>query len=101
MRSAILTLSCLVFSCPLWAASPKIAVVLDDFGLTYPKDQPDEDWMKISWPVTMAVMPVSPRTTKAALRVKEAGHELIIHFPFDKYLKLDLPKGRVSAGDLK
>jgi len=76
-------------------------VVIDDLGLTYPKDQPDEDWMKIPWPVTMAVMPVSPRTTKAAQQVKEAGHELIIHFPFDKYLKLELPKDRVAPGDLK
>jgi len=82
-------------------ARPRIAVVIDDFGLTYPKDQPDEDWMNIPWPVTFAVMPVSPRTAAAARRVKEMGHELIIHFPFDKYLQLRLPKESVAPDDLK
>ena len=106
MNNRVAVLLVCLFASSAWAQQPapekpRIAVVIDDFGLTYPKDQPDEDWMSIPWPVTFAVMPVSPRTTKAALRVKEAGHELIIHFPFDKYLKLDLPKDRVSAGDMK
>jgi uncharacterized protein len=81
-------------------AKPKLAVVIDDFGLTYPKDRPDKDWMALPFPVTYAVMPVSPRTVAVAKEVKAAGHELIIHFPFDKYLALDLPKDRVSDGDL-
>jgi polysaccharide deacetylase 2 family uncharacterized protein YibQ len=106
MNSKVAALACLLWAGPLWAgepapARPRLAVVIDDLGLTYPKDQPDEDWMSIPWPVTFAVMPVSPRTTKAARRVKESGHELIIHFPFDKYLQLELPKDRVSEGDLK
>ncbi len=84
-----------------FAAAPRLAVVIDDFGLTYPKDQPDDDWMKIEFPITFAVMPVSPRTTKAAEQTKAAGHELIIHYPFDKYQKLELPKDRVSDADRK
>jgi polysaccharide deacetylase 2 family uncharacterized protein YibQ len=83
------------------AAKPRLAVVIDDFGLTYPKDQPDADWMKISWPITFAVMPVSPRTKAAAEQTKKNGHELIIHFPFDKYLSLELPKDHVSPEDMK
>ncbi|MBI3552127.1 MAG: divergent polysaccharide deacetylase family protein [Elusimicrobia bacterium] len=79
---------------------PRLAVVIDDFGLTYPKDQPDEDWMKLSWPVTFAVMPESPRTRQAAARSKETGHELIIHFPFDPFLSLALPKDKASEEDL-
>ncbi len=86
---------------PAAPVRPRIAVVIDDFGLTYPKDQPDEDWMSIPWPVTFAVMPVSPRTAAAARRTKEAGHELIIHFPFDKYLQLRLPNESVAPDDLK
>ena len=62
-------------------AKPRIAVVIDDFGLTYPKNVPDEEWMKLSFPLTFAVMPESPRTTKAALAAKAAGKEVIIHFP--------------------
>ncbi|MDE2512417.1 MAG: divergent polysaccharide deacetylase family protein, partial [Elusimicrobia bacterium] len=84
-----------------FAAAPRLAVVIDDFGLTYPKDVPDEQWMALKFPLTFADMPVSPRTAKVAAETKAAGHELIIHYPFDKYQKLELPKDRVSAADLK
>jgi uncharacterized protein len=56
--------------------------------------------MALPWPVTFAVMPESPRTKSAASATKAAGHELIIHFPFDPFLKLELPKDRVSEADL-
>jgi uncharacterized protein len=85
---------------PAQPPKPKIAVVIDDFGLNYPKDVPDEDWMALGFPITYAVMPVSPRTAQAARRTREAGHELIIHFPFDKYLPLKLPKDSVDPDDL-
>lgn len=91
----------LLLAAPAFAAAPRLAVVIDDFGLTYPKDVPDAQWMALEFPLTFAVMPVSPRTTKVAEQTKAAGHELIIHYPFDKYQKLELPKDRVSAADLK
>lgn len=81
-------------------SKPRIAVVIDDFGLTYPKNVPDSQWMRIPWPVTFAVMPESPRTAQAARQTKESGHELIIHFPFDPFISLELPKDKASAGDL-
>lgn len=90
-----------LLAAPSLAASPRVAVVIDDFGLTYPKDVPDDQWMKLKLPLTFAVMPVSPRTAKAAEETKASGHELIIHYPFDKYQKLELPKDRVSDSDLK
>ena len=83
------------------SAAPRVAVVIDDFGLTYPKDVPDDLWMKIVFPITYADMPESPRTTKVAKEIKESGHELIIHYPFDKFQKLELPKDVVSPEDLK
>lgn len=101
MKNRLLAASLFLFAVPAFAAAPRIAVVIDDFGLTYPKDVPDEQWMKLKLPLTFAVMPVSPRTTKAAEETKAAGHELIIHYPFDKYQKLELPKDRVSPADLK
>ena len=87
---------------PAWGQTgpkPRIAVVIDDFGLTYPKNVPDARWMAVPWPITFAVMPESPRTAEAARRTKEAGHELIVHFPFDPFLSLELPKERLSASD--
>jgi polysaccharide deacetylase 2 family uncharacterized protein YibQ len=105
MTSLLLLLASLSFAQTPAASpapdKPKLAVVIDDFGLTYPKDQPDEDWMALKFPMTFAVMPVSPRTAKMAQRTKESGHELIIHFPFDKYLSLKLPKDAVDPEDLK
>ena len=94
----------LAFSFPIFAAAqqskPRIAVVIDDFGLTYKKNVPDADWMNVPWPVTFAVMPESPRTAKAAEETLKAGHELIIHFPFDPFLSLKLPKKAVDPEDL-
>jgi polysaccharide deacetylase 2 family uncharacterized protein YibQ len=81
-------------------ARPRIAVVIDDLGLTYKTNVPDEDWYALKVPMTFAVMPESPRTKEAARRAKESGHELIIHFPFDPFLSLELPKDSPSSGDL-
>jgi uncharacterized protein len=79
---------------------PRIAVVIDDFGFGYAKDVPEEQWMALEFPVTFAVMPASPRTTRSAKRTRETGHELIIHFPFDNFLALKLPKDAVDPEDL-
>ncbi|OGR84176.1 MAG: hypothetical protein A3J74_09240 [Elusimicrobia bacterium RIFCSPHIGHO2_02_FULL_57_9] len=90
-----------VFSLATSVARPRIAVVIDDFGLTYKKNVPDDEWMKISWPVTFAVMPESPRTRLAAKQTLEHKHELIIHFPFEPFLKLKLPADKADPEDLK
>lgn len=83
------------------AAAPRLAIVIDDFGLTYPKNPPDEKWMALDLPMTFAVMPESPRTSRAAKETLAAGKELVIHFPFDPFLSLELPAGRVSPEDLR
>ena len=101
MKNKNVVLALLLSAAPAFAGAPRVAVVIDDFGLTYPKDVPDEEWMKLKLPLTFAVMPVSPRTAKAAGETKASGHELIIHYPFDKYQKLELPKDKVSPEDLK
>jgi uncharacterized protein len=98
MLKALLVLLC-AFAARAEPSKPRVAVVIDDFGLTYPKNVPDEDWMRISWPITYAVMPESPRTGQAAKRTKETGHELIIHFPFDPFQSLKLPKDSVDPED--
>ena len=70
-------------------AGPRVAIVLDDFGLTYKKNVPDEEWMAFDQPLTL-----------------EAGKELIVHYPFDPFQKLVLakdaaaPEDVVSAGKL-
>lgn len=81
------------------ASRPKIALVIDDFGLTYPKNVPDEEWMKLPFSMTFAVMPESPRTRQAAEATRKAGKELIVHFPFDPFLSLELSKAAPSDAD--
>lgn len=97
---SILFFTAFLTSASAQAPKPRLAIVIDDFGLTYPKDVPDEKWMEIKWPITCADMPVSPRTEKVARQIKAAGHELIIHYPFDNYQKLELPKDHVTEADL-
>lgn len=50
-------------------------------------------------PLTFAVMPRSPKTREAARTIKASDKELIIHFPFDPFLKLELPGDAVSEKD--
>lgn len=95
-------LALILFGFPAAAAgSPRLAVVIDDFGLTYPKNVPDEKWMALRYPLTYAVMPESPRSTRSARETAAAGQELILHFPFDPFLSLELPKDGLSERDLK
>jgi polysaccharide deacetylase 2 family uncharacterized protein YibQ len=101
MKNNHIAVVLLLLASPAFAAAPRIAVVIDDFGLTYPKDVPDDKWMALKFPMTFADMPVSPRTTKVAEEIKASGHELIIHYPFDKYQKLKLPKDSVDPEDMK
>ena len=100
MRLRTITATILFASLRAGASPPRLAVVIDDFGLTYKTNVPDEDWYALKWPVTFAVMPESPRTQESARRTKETGHELIVHFPFDPFLSLDLPKDEVSQEDI-
>lgn len=98
MRNSLAVL--LVLMGPSAFAGPKVAVVLDDFGLTYKANPADEEWMALAGPLTFAVMPQSPRTKQAARSAMEAGRELIIHYPFDPFQVLDLAKDSATSEDV-
>jgi hypothetical protein len=84
------------------AAAPRVAIVIDDFGLNYKKTPPDEEWMAQAGTMTFAVMPESPRTKKVAPLVSAtANKELIIHYPFDPFQSLKLAKDNVDAEDVE
>ena len=57
--------------------------------------------MQLDFPITFAIMPDSPRTRQAAEAARRAGKEVIIHFPFDPFLTLDLRPDSVTEGDKK
>jgi len=82
-------------------AGPKVAVVIDDFALTYPKNPKDEEWMTFDEPLTFAVMPDYPITTSTAKRAREAGKEVIMHYPFDPYQKFDLNAEEATPADVE
>lgn len=99
MLSAIL----FAFLSPAFSADapkPRLAIVIDDLGLNYKTTPPDEEWMRIKWPMTFAVMPESPKTKQAAEHVRASGHELIIHYPFDPFQTLDLAKDAATPHDV-
>lgn len=82
------------------AAAPRVAVVIDDFGLNYKTTPPDEEWMALPSTMTFAVMPESPRTRKAAALTSAApSKELMIHYPFDPFQSLKLSKDAVDPED--
>ena len=83
------------------ASKPRIAVVIDDFGLNYKKTPPDEEWIALPSTMTFAVMPESPRTKKIAPMTSAASatKELIIHYPFDPFQSLKLAKDAVDPED--
>lgn len=93
-------LALVLLTVPAFAAGPRVAVVLDDFGLTYPKNPPDSEWMKLDEPLSFAVMPESPRTALAARETLAAGKELLIHYPFDPFQKFELAKDTATAADV-
>lgn len=81
-------------------AAPKVAIIIDDFGLNYKKTPPDEEWMALPGVMTFAVMPESPRTKKVSPLVSAAPtKELIIHYPFDPFQSLALAKDAVDPED--
>lgn len=81
------------------AAKPRLAVVIDDFGLEYKETPPDSEWFAVPWPFTAAVMPESPHSRRAALDAAKAGKPVILHFPFDPFLAFKLPKDTADPED--
>lgn len=97
MRNSLLAALALL---PAVASAARVAVVIDDFGLTYAANPPDERWMALDEPLTFAVMPESPRTRAAARATLAAGKELIVHYPFDPFQRLDLAEDAATPADV-
>ena len=97
---AVMTLVFAAVAVPVQAAAPKVAIVIDDFGLNYKKTPPDEEWMALPGTMTFAVMSESPRTKKVSPLVSAtANKELMIHYPFDPFQSLKLAKDAVDPED--
>ncbi len=94
-------LAALLFLAAPAFAGPRVAVVIDDFALTYPKNPPDAEWMAFDEPLTFAVMPDYKITTSTAKRAHEAGKEVIMHYPFDPYQRYDLNPNAATPGDVE
>ncbi|NNN05324.1 MAG: divergent polysaccharide deacetylase family protein [Elusimicrobia bacterium] len=95
------TLAALLLLAAPACAGPRVAVVIDDFALTYPKNPQDAEWMAFDAPLTFAVMPDYKITTLTAKRAHEAGKEVIMHYPFDPYQRYDLNPTAATPGDVE
>ncbi len=100
MKTERLALLLLALAAPALAA-PRVAVVIDDFALTYKANPPDEDWMRLDETLTFAVMPDYKITASTARRAREAGKEVIMHYPFDPYQKFDLNPNAATPADVE
>lgn len=101
MRNSLLAL---LLCAPALAAEtpkPKLALVIDDFGFDSKRTPPDAEWAALPFPVSYAVMPASPRTKQAAKTFADAKKEVLIHFPFEPFQTLKLPKDSVDPEDLQ
>jgi polysaccharide deacetylase 2 family uncharacterized protein YibQ len=73
---------------PVWAnvdkdnpaTNKKLAIVIDDFGNNM---QGTDDIMKLSIPLTIAVMPFLPTTRRDANWAHRLGHDVLIHMPME------------------
>lgn len=71
-----------------------LVFVIDDAGHNEWQLEP---FLKLPAPVTIAVLPGLPYTTKAALSVRKAGKELLLHQPMEALAGLDPGPGALRA----
>lgn len=102
MNKLVLLLSLAPAAFAAEPAKPRVAVVIDDFGLNYKTTPADELWMALPHALTYAVMPESPKTRQSAAATSAAkDKELMIHFPFDPFQNLKLSKDAVDPADVE
>ncbi|OPX90296.1 MAG: Divergent polysaccharide deacetylase [Pelotomaculum sp. PtaB.Bin104] len=61
--------------------TPKIAIVIDDFGGADTTSV--DEMLSINCPITVAVMPNLPNSREHALRASTAGFQVILHLPME------------------
>ncbi|MEL6365493.1 MAG: divergent polysaccharide deacetylase family protein [Pseudomonadota bacterium] len=73
---------------PAPSGRPRIAIVIDDLGLT---EEADARIRRLPGALTVAVLPYGPRARAQALAASAAGREVIVHIPLE-------PAGEETAG---
>ncbi|OAT87074.1 divergent polysaccharide deacetylase family protein [Desulfotomaculum copahuensis] len=70
-------------ACAGVVAKPRIALVIDDFGIN---GRPGvEEMFSIKRPLTFAVMPRQPASRQLARRAAAAGYQVIVHLPMQPF----------------
>lgn len=101
MRTSVVLAALLAWPASAQPPRPRVAVVIDDFGLNSRRTPSDAEWLALPFALTYAVMPSSPQTKEAARAVRAAGRELIIHYPFDPFQTLVLREDAADPEDVK
>ncbi|MCD4690529.1 divergent polysaccharide deacetylase family protein [bacterium] len=85
--------------------APRVAIIIDDFG--YNMSEVTKGFFKLEEPITIAVLPLCPRTTAAANAAHEAGKQVLVHIPMQPERYPDVNPGdgalleRHTAEELK
>lgn len=66
---------------PSATSSPRIAIVIDDFG--YSGSETTMGFLNMDFPLTISVLPHCPHTTDIAHAAHRAGKEVIVHIPME------------------
>ncbi len=79
---------------PEWKG--RIAVIVDDAGYDLAELEP---FLELPIPLAVAVLPNLPHSREAALRVKQAGKELLLHLPMEPEGGENPGPGALRTGD--
>ncbi|MDN7137126.1 divergent polysaccharide deacetylase family protein [Pseudidiomarina sp. 1ASP75-14] len=74
---------------------PRIAIVIDDLG----HHQNHFDFVELSFPVTLAIMPFTPKAEALATSATRQGHEVIIHMPMQAEHRDEQRQGELDRFD--
>ena len=87
---------------PQAAATPRIAIIIDDLGY---KPRADTRAINLPWPVSVAVLPAAPRARSVAASASAGGKDVLLHLPMQaraddadqQGLRLDMSRDGVAT----
>ena len=86
---------------PAETSSPRIAIVIDDFG--HSGSETIMDLLNLDFPITISVLPHCPYTTDIAHAAHRAGKEVIVHIQMEPrgYPEIDPGEGALMRSHTK
>lgn len=78
----------------IFSSAPKVAIVLDDWGYN---TKALRSALAIREPLTIAILPHLPYSTRVAEEAHAAGHQIMLHMPMEPLKPTSLEKGTIMS----